>query len=184
MICKNCGSQIDDKAVLCVFCKKEVKKSLFRFPRFRRNPTTSVPVPPSVHPCRTSEEDLNRMVHNRILDMAHSLGTDLVIMDAHGSTCPECAKYQGRVYSISGRTAKYPRVPEFFFTTGTVHEGCSHSFHPYIDDISDPDLEYTLSVHPLKNTAYAKNIIAFSNRPFVDDRTNERKVSTSLDKEI
>lgn len=34
MICKNCGSQIDDKAVICVHCKKEVKKPFFKKPWF------------------------------------------------------------------------------------------------------------------------------------------------------
>lgn len=101
--------------------------------------------------------------------------SDLVIMDAHGGTCPECAKYQGRVYSISGRNRKFPKVPDFYFTSGAVHEDCSHMFWPYIDGVNDPDLKHTLSVHPLQNKAYGKDIISFSNRPFVDDRTEACK---------
>lgn len=100
-------------------------------------------------------------------------GEDLVIMSAHGSTCPECAKYQGRVYSISGKNKRFPKVPSFFFGTEGVHKGCGHTFSSYIDGVTDPMLEYTLSVHPMKNNQYGKNIVAFSNRPFVDDRTDE-----------
>lgn len=119
--------------------------------------------------------DINQSVAKKSVRNAKSLGTDLVIMDAQGSTCPECAKYQGRVYSISGRSRKFPKVPDFYFTSGTVHKGCSHMFWPYIDGVNDPDLKHTLSVHPLQNKAYGKDIVTFSNRPFADDRTDACK---------
>lgn len=106
---------------------------------------------------------------------AADFATDLIIMDAHGSVCSECAKYQGRVYSISGNNRLFPKAPGFFFTLGCVHEGCGHTFWPYIHGVNDPDLKYTLSVHPLQNMAYGKDIVTFSNRPFVDDRTEECK---------
>lgn len=105
---------------------------------------------------------------------------DLVIMSVHGSTCPECAKYQGRVYSISGRNKHFPKVPPFFFGAGCVHKGCGHIFSSYIDGVTDPMLEYTLSAHPLKNNQYGRNIVAFSNRPFVDDRTDECVAAAAL----
>ena len=115
--------------------------------------------------------------HNaRYIDI---LDTDLVIMSAHGSTCPECAKYQGRVYSLSGRSTQFPKVPEFYSNGQIVHQYCSHSFRPYIPEFDDPKLENTLSVHPLKDSRYGDNIIAFSNRPFVDDRTDECKQASA-----
>lgn len=104
-----------------------------------------------------------------------SADTDLVIMDAHGTTCPVCAIYQGRVYSISGRSRKFPKAPDFYYTMGFPHEDCSHNFWAYIDGVNDPNLEYTLEVHPLKNKKYGKDIVTFSNRPFVDDRTESCK---------
>lgn len=107
-------------------------------------------------------------------------GEDLAIMSIHGSTCPECAKYQGRVYSISGRNRRFPKAPPFFFGTEGVHKGCGHTFSSYIDGVTDPMLEYTLSVHPLKNSQYGRNIVAFSNRPFVDDRTDECIAAAAL----
>lgn len=100
--------------------------------------------------------------------------SDLVIMTAHGSVCSECAKYQGRVYSISGKSRLFPKIPDFY-RQGSVHPGCSHMFWPYIHGINDPDLNYTLSVHPLQTPRYGIDIVTFSNRPFVDDRTDECK---------
>lgn len=100
--------------------------------------------------------------------------SDLVIMTAHGSVCSECAKYQGRVYSISGKSRLFPKVPDFYHR-GSVHPGCGHMFWSYIHGVNDPQLDYTLSVHPLQNPRYGRDIVTFSNRPFVDDRTDECK---------
>lgn len=113
----------------------------------------------------------------RLLALSPIFDTDLVIMDAHGSVCPECAKYQGRVYSISGKSKIFPKVPSFFYSGCGVHPGCSHTFWPYIHGVNDPDLAYTLTVHPLKDPQYGMDIITFSNRPFVDDRTDECKAA-------
>lgn len=121
------------------------------------------------------QKDLHKCIDTKNTLFTNASHSDLVIMDAHGSTCPECAKYQGRVYSISGKSKRFPKVPDFYFALGGVHQDCSHTFWPYIEGISDSQLEYTLSVHPLKDKRYGKNIVAFSNRPFVDDRTEECK---------
>lgn len=64
MICKYCGSQIDDKAVLCVYCKREVKKSWFRLPRFGKKPSAPPVVSPSVQPYQPPEEDLSRQLQS------------------------------------------------------------------------------------------------------------------------
>lgn len=94
--------------------------------------------------------------------LAREFGTDLVEMDEHPCTCGECAKYQGRVFSLSGRSTKFPKIPDEFFIYGGIHEGCSHSFFPYFDGVSKP--------------TYHRNIVAYSNRPFVDNRTKAQKL--------
>lgn len=126
------------------------------------------------------ENQMGKETRTRNNTLASEFRTDLIIMDAHGCVCPECAKYQGRVYSLSGKSRKFPKVPDFYHTTGYVHKGCSHIFWPYIDGVNDPDLAYTLSVHPLKDKRYGRNIVTFSNRPFVDDRTEECKAEASI----
>lgn len=129
--------------------------------------------------CQSLEQKINTEMLACSRKSVTDLSTDLVIMDAHGCVCPECAKYQGRVYSLSGKSRKFPKVPDFYHTTGCVHKGCSHIFWPYIDGVNDPDLAYTLSVHPLKDKRYGRNIVAFSNRPFADDRTEECKAEAA-----
>ena len=109
------------------------------------------------------------------LKNASELKTDLLIMSVSGSTCPECAKYQGRIYSISGKAKKFPPLPAVVKETGIIHPGCHHCFFPYIHKVTKPNMDYTLSVHPLQNPRYGKDIVTFSNRPFVDDRTEECK---------
>ena len=104
---------------------------------------------------------------------ASALRTDLLIMSVTGAACPECAKYQGRVFSVSGKSKLFPPLPKIVWDTGAVHHGCHHTFSPYIHNVNDPCLEYTLSVHPLKRKSYGKDIVTFSNRPFEDDRTPE-----------
>ncbi len=115
----------------------------------------------------------------QLLGDLEQFGTDLVIMSVHSCSCSECAKYQGRVYSVYGRDHRFPKVPNFFYRAECVHSGCGHTFSPYIHGVNDPDLEYTLSVHPLKNKEYGRNIITFSNRPFVDDRTEDAKAEAT-----
>lgn len=106
------------------------------------------------------------------------LRTDLVIMSVHSCTCSECAKYQGRVYSLSGNDSRFPKLPDIFQHAGTVHSGCRHYFSPFIFGVTRPDMPYTLSVHPLQNPKYGLGIIQFSNRPFIDDRTAECKAES------
>lgn len=125
--------------------------------------------------CKEQQAKLENKSFQRAVTQTSQSGSDLIIMDAHGAACPECAKFQGRVYSISGKSKKFPKAPEFYHQYGSVHRGCSHIFFPYYDSITDPGLDYTLSVHPLKNKKYGRDIVTFSNRPFVDDRTDEAK---------
>lgn len=108
-----------------------------------------------------------------IVRHAASFQTDLVIMNVHGNSCPECAKYQGRVFSLSGSNKRFPKIPDVFWQYGAIHPGCGHSFHPFIEGVTDPDLKYTLDVHRGVKWRYTRNIEAFSNRPFVDDRRQE-----------
>ena len=94
----------------------------------------------------------------RAVKHANELGTDLLEMTEHHCTCGECAKYQGRVFSISGRNKKYPRLPECILEKGCVHKGCRHDFFPYVDGTAP---------------TYHKNIVAYSNSPFIDNRSPE-----------
>lgn len=98
----------------------------------------------------------------KVVQDAISTGTDLVEMTSHRGCCGECAKYQGRVFSLTGKDKRFPRLPEQVFTYGGIHPGCRHNFYPFYYGLSKP-------------ICGAKDIIRYSNRPFTDDRTSEEK---------
>ena len=108
--------------------------------------------------------DINLLHKNHFLSeikQCNDLGTDYVYCGGHTCTCGECAKYQNRVYSISGKDSAYPKLPDFVYEYGGFHPGCRHGFHPFFSDsIAD------------KNGTYV-DALEYSNRPFVDDRTPE-----------
>lgn len=104
-----------------------------------------------------------RRYNLQFLKDAKAAGTDLVEMTVHHPTCAECAKYQGRVFSISGTSKKFPPLPEIVLRTGKIHDGCRHGFNPFFYKIS--------------HSMYCKDIVAFSNRPFIDDRSEQEKAA-------
>lgn len=60
-------------------------------------------------------------------------GNDLVECSTVTPTCDLCALYQGRIYSVSGRTPGYPSLYETAFRHGysIIHPNCRHQFFPY-----------------------------------------------------
>lgn len=89
------------------------------------------------------------------------IGEDLVQITDHRASCPICAKYEGRIYSISGNDDRYPalRGTAFGVATHTIHPNCRHRITPYIEEF-DPN---------------AKETRKDSNRPFTDDRSKAQK---------
>lgn len=89
------------------------------------------------------------------------VGEDLVQITDHRAPCPICAKYEGRVYSISGDSKSYPalRGTAFGVATHTIHPNCRHRVTPYIEEF-DPNVAKTRKD---------------SNRPFTDDRSKAQK---------
>lgn len=104
----------------------------------------------------------------KTLKTAKELKTDLLEMSTHECTCAECSKYQGRIFSISGKDKNFPKLPDFILKTGQIHEDCHHVFYPYLA------------------MAYSKSelikIIKFSNRPFVDSRSKKEKLEYEQNK--
>ena len=86
-------------------------------------------------------------------NMAVQNGIDLVYVNYVGITCEYCAKYQGRVYSISGRDPRFPKLE----VRPPYHSHCVHSLTPWIEELTPPE--------------EVERMIKQSNRPFVDNRT-------------
>lgn len=92
----------------------------------------------------------------RVINSAKSLGEDLLISNSFNGCCSECAKYRKRIYSISGEDKRFPKVPKYKCTC----QGIVLSI--FIEGISNPNFP---------NNDY----VSYSNRPFMDDRTDEEK---------
>lgn len=85
--------------------------------------------------------------------MAVQNSQDLVYINSVGITCTLCAKYQGRVYSISGADKRFPKLE----LRPPYHSHCVHSISVWVE-------EYT-------SAEEVEQAIKDSNREFKDDRT-------------
>ena len=103
---------------------------------------------------------LNNEATIKMLNLAKEYGTDLIEVSVHGSPCKECAKYQGRIYSISGKDRRFPKYPDWLLYNACPYN-CGLMSYPFVEGFSEP--------------SYINgDIIAVSNRPFEDDRTPEQ----------
>ena len=90
------------------------------------------------------------------------MGTDLVEATFSFGCCNECAKYRGRVFSVTGADTRFPLKPAVLKCSCTGLD-----FYPFFYGVSEPVVNDCLN--------RKVDIIKFSNRPFVDDRTDEEK---------
>lgn len=67
----------------------------------------------------------------RVLQNAKNMKTDLLEVSAHECSCKYCANFQGKVFSITGKDKRYPKLPNEVLQTGSFHKGCRHTFFPY-----------------------------------------------------
>ena len=104
------------------------------------------------------EKNFQNEFKNKVLSDATKLGTDLLEASYHEPASAKEAMYRGRVFSISGSDTRFPVLPEDFWETRL--SACS-----FIWGISEP-----LYCDP-------DRIIAFSNRPFIDNRGNIEKAA-------
>lgn len=83
--------------------------------------------------------------------------SDLVEIGSVNCCCSICAKYRGRVFSVRGEDKRFPMLPKDY------HEDCGLRSFPFVYGLTRPTY------------CEADEVIEFSNRPFVDDRTEEQK---------
>ena len=72
---------------------------------------------------------------------AQELDTDIVEVSAHAGARPDHAEWQGRWYSLSGKSKQYSSLVEVTgYGTGAGLKGwnCRHDFYPVIPGISEP----------------------------------------------
>ena len=74
------------------------------------------------------------------LNNAEELETDLVEVTSHADARPDHAEWQGKVYSISGKSKKYRPLREatgYGTVTGLCGANCRHSFYAFIEGVSE-----------------------------------------------
>ena len=105
------------------------------------------------------DHDAMKQEHiERALQIAKMLNTDLVEALYQCGCCAECSKLRGRWFSISGDDKRFPKLPEvidcdcYGLSFSAVFEYSTPRPHPGTDDI-----------------------IEYSNRPYIDDRTDYEK---------
>ncbi|MGN0553463.1 MAG: phage minor capsid protein [Oscillospiraceae bacterium] len=72
---------------------------------------------------------------------ANELETDIVEVTAHAGARPDHAEWQGRRYSLSGKSKEYPSLEEatgYGMGDGLKGWNCRHDFYPVIPGISPP----------------------------------------------
>lgn len=70
---------------------------------------------------------------------------DLVLVSSHLGARPEHQAWQGKVYSRSGKSKKYPNFKEttgFGTVTGLCGANCRHNFGPYFEGDENPFTQY------------------------------------------
>lgn len=124
---------------------------------------------------KTVEKELLSIINNTMpihleafqqtITNCKQLHTDYVICPYSPGTCQVCASYQTRVYCISGRDKRFPKLPDIVYQYGGFHNGCRHTFYPFILGVSSFKNQYLQDCEPIK----------YSNRPFIDDRSDSDK---------
>lgn len=114
---------------------------------------------------RDKSFDLYAMsIKDSTMENSRRFKNDLVCFHDYGTgCCGECAKYKGRVYSLSGESKVFPPLPEYARKNGNFHPGCRCTMSSYFD-------EGTVYFHNEKVDA-----VASSNRPYEDDRSAAEK---------
>jgi hypothetical protein len=66
------------------------------------------------------------------LNYAKAVGTDLVQVSDHGRTDPACDAHAGKIYSISGRSKRFPALRE----RPPYHPHCRHVLTPFVEELA------------------------------------------------
>lgn len=102
-----------------------------------------------------SFDDVCKESFEEKLESCRYLETDLVETASDMPCCENCAKYTGRILSLSGKDKRFFKFPADF------HYRCLH-IYPFVEDVMEPQFKVS-------------DYIAYSRRPLIDERTPEEK---------
>ncbi len=114
----------------------------------------------------------NKDVFRRELNMADYFNTDYLEIPHETAVCEECAPYQNRVYCISGKDNRFPKLPDFIIENKGLH--CNVRYYSFIYYEGRKITKYKFNKNgDVKEVEL--DAIAHSNRPFIDDRSTIEK---------
>ena len=96
---------------------------------------------------------------------------DLVEVGYTKGACPECAKYQNRIYSISGKDGRFPKLPDGVIANYGFHKDCSCVFSPCFYYPGRTIMKYSYDDEGNCVTSEA-DAIKYSNRSFNVKQSN------------
>ncbi len=113
------------------------------------------------------------------MNYAKSINTDYILVGYSGVICPDCAPFQNRLYSISGKDKRFPQLPDFIVNNKGLH--CNVSMYA---TIYYPGMTLTQYNYKSDGNVTSKEVdaIKYSNRPFIDDRSNFEKQNYENDR--
>ena len=87
---------------------------------------------------KTTEHEIRNTAN---INLGARIGNDLVKMSEHWGSCPICAPYQGRVYSVSGADTRYPYLysTPWSSTYQNFHPRCRHVITQWIEGLHTPE---------------------------------------------
>lgn len=101
-------------------------------------------VTPSTYLSMLYNVNLTRTAWNQTFKDAEYFEKDLMILETHPNSCPFCAPMQGKIYSRTGKSKRYPSI-EVAYSHGVGHPNCKCVFSIYWDklQLGTQDLEKT-----------------------------------------
>lgn len=111
-----------------------------------------------------TKKEINSQIINRAKQTSSTWNDKpLVIVLREHRLCSECAKYHDRIYSVDGKDNRFPNYTLFEEHMNSKTCNCHLS-----------SFSFTWGISIMRGKG-AQNPIAYSNRPFVDDRSIEEK---------
>lgn len=91
-------------------------------------------------PLKTYSKMVARTTYTEItniatINRAQDNGRDLVKFSSHPGSCPICTPINGKIYSISGNSDEFPKLP--FGQYANMHPQCKHTLSVYIPELHE-----------------------------------------------
>ncbi|MDO6355121.1 polymorphic toxin type 50 domain-containing protein [Caloramator sp. CAR-1] len=107
------------------------------------------------------------------LNTCEEAGIDLVRITTHYPTCEKCAPLQGKVFSISGKDKRYPKLEDRY--RPPIHPNCRHSLQPYVREFDDNAEE----TERFSNTSLTKDPRSEKEKQAYDEVRNLKTLQTT-----